>query len=67
MTHIFQLGFLSHLIAFLSLNGDNMRKQRLHQKKKKGKYPIDFQLYFTDINRIQETQWNQLSPMSATV
>ena len=56
MTHIFQLGFLSHLIAFLSLNGDTMRKQRLDQKKKKGKYPIDFQLYFTDINRIQEMQ-----------
>lgn len=65
MTHVFQLVFLSHLIAFLSFNGDNMRKQRLD--KKKGKYPIDFQLYFTDINRIQEMQWNQLSPISATV
>lgn len=65
MTPVFQLGFLSHLIAFLSFNGDNMRKQRLD--KKKGKYPIDFQLYFTDINRIQEMQWNQLSPTSATV
>lgn len=29
MTHVFQLGFLSHLIAFLSFNGDNVKKQRL--------------------------------------
>lgn len=28
VTHIFQLGFLSHLIAFISFNGDNMKKKK---------------------------------------
>lgn len=48
VTHIFQLGFLSHLIAFISFNGDNMKKKKVQRNSPK--YPIiDFQLYFLDV------------------